>query len=117
MKTTKAEIVDLLVAYASDDYTEEQYSVIEAIVEDAIDEVRNARYPSGYKSSSELEKQNQEVLTRFKSNVRRIAQYHYDKIGKEGVTTFYESGQTTSWERGGTPNSFFVGIIPIAKCM
>ena len=114
MNTKKAELVDLLITYASDDFTEDQFPVIEAIVEDAVDEVRSARYPRGYSSQAELEKQEKEVINRFKSNIRRIAQYHYDKIGKEGVTTFYESGQTTSWEAGGTPNSFFRGIIPIA---
>ena len=26
----------------------------------------------------------------------------------------YEAGQTTSWESGGTPDSYFKGIMPIA---
>ena len=81
MRTIKAELVDLLIEYAADDYTDEQYRVIEGIVEDAIEEVRNARYPFGYASENELRAQDKEVLSRFKSNVRRIAQYHYDKIG------------------------------------
>lgn len=114
-RSTKAELVTLLIEYAADDYVDTQHELIEAIVEDAIAEVRSARYPHGYGSHIELQRQEDEVLTRFKSNIRRIAQYHYDKIGKEGVTTFYESGQTTSWEAGGTPNSFFAGIIPVAR--
>lgn len=115
MRTIKAELVDLLIEYAADDYTDEQYRVIEGIVEDAIEEVRNARYPFGYASENELRAQDKEVLSRFKSNVRRIAQYHYDKIGKEGVKTFYEAGQTTTWESAGTPKSLLRGIIPVAK--
>lgn len=115
MRTIKAELVDLLIEYAADDYNDEQYRVVEGIVGDAIEEVRNARFPFGFSSESERRSQEKEVLARYKSNVRRISQYHYDKIGKEGVTTFYESGQTTSWEKGGTPNSFFSGIIPVTK--
>ena len=112
---TREEAIYILQAYAGDDYTYAQDSLIAAIVDDAISEVRNARYPHGYGSATEKEKQTSDVMDRFASNIRRIAEYHYDKIGKEGVTTFYESGQTTSWESGGTPRSFFRGIVPIAK--
>lgn len=117
MKATRQKLVDMLVDYAADDYNHSQYTLIEVIVDDAIDEVRNARFPYGYTSESELAKQEDEVLTRYRQNVSRIAQYHYDKMGKEGVKTFYESGQTTTWENGGTPNSFFIGIIPVARCV
>lgn len=117
MRTVQAELVDLLIEYAADDYKDDQYRVIEGIVEDAIEEVRNARFPFGYASENELQAQNKEVLSRFKSNVRRIAQYHYDKMGKEGVKTFYEAGQTTTYDSGGTPKSLLRGIIPVAKCV
>ena len=115
MNTTRAELVHVLIAYAADDYTPAQRPLVEAMVDDAIEEVRNARFPNGYSSDSECESQIQSVLNRYRTNIRRIAEYHYDKIGKEGVTTFYEAGQTTSWESGGTPNSFFRGIVPIAR--
>lgn len=108
---TRAELITLITAYAGEDYKPSQDALIASICDDAIEEVRNVRYPFGQPSESQCE----EVMERFASNIRRIAEYHYDKIGKEGVTTFYESGQTTSWESGGTPDSFFRGIIPIAK--
>lgn len=108
---SREELISILTIYAGEDYTDSQDDLIESIVDDAIEEVRNVRYPFGTGSDAEVE----DVMTRYPSNIRRIAQYHYDKIGKEGVTTFYESGQTTSWESGGTPDSFFRGIIPIAK--
>ena len=114
MGMTRAELIQILYEYASDDYRDDQSALIESIVDDAIEEVRNARYPGGYASDAQLEKQCNDVLMRFPSNIRRIMQYHYDKIGKEGVTTFYEAGQTTSWESGGTPDSYFKGIMPIA---
>lgn len=115
MSTTRAELVHVLIAYAADDYTPAQRPLVEAMVDDAIEEVRNARFPNGYNSDSECESQTCSVLNHYKTNIRRIAEYHYDKIGKEGVTTFYEAGQTTSWESGGTPDSFFRGIVPIAR--
>ena len=114
MATTRADLITVLTAYAGDDYTESQSVLIEAMVDDAIEEVRNARFPGGYASDAMLESQTNDVLARYSGNIRRIAEYHYDKIGKEGVTTFYESGQTTSWESGGTPNSYFKGIIPLS---
>lgn len=111
---TREELINILTAYAGDDYKESQNALIAAIVDDAIEEVRQAKYPNGYVTDEMLEKQSEDVLRRHPSNIRRIMEYHYDKIGKEGVTTFYEAGQTTSWESGGTPDSFFKGIIPIA---
>lgn len=115
MVTTREELISILTAYAGDDYNEDQSSLVERIVDDAIEEVRNARFPFGYSSSADKKKEEESVMRRYSSNIRRIMEYHYDKIGKEGVTTFYESGQTTSWESGGTPDSYFKGIIPTAK--
>lgn len=110
---TREELISVLTAYASDDYTEAQSSLVEAIIDDAIEEVRKVQFPFG--TIKNIEKMNEYCLTHHSGVIRRIAEYHYDKIGKEGVTTFYESGQTTSWESGGTPDSYFKGIIPIAK--
>ncbi len=115
MAMTRDDLIEVLIAYAGDDYTDSQESLVEAIVDDAIEEVRNARYPNGYRSDSDKDTQEEAVLSRFIVNIRRIMEYHYDKIGKEGSTTFYEVGQTTSWESGGTPDSFFKGIFPIAN--
>ena len=114
MGMTRAELIQILYEYASDDYRDNQTALIESMVDDAIDEVRNARFPGGYANEAQLDKQYNDVLMRYTSNIRRIMEYHYDKIGKEGVTTFYEAGQTTSWESGSTPDSYLKGIIPIA---
>lgn len=111
MAETRENLVEILILYAAEDYTESQHSLVEAIVDDAIEEVRNVRFPFEKPSETQIEY----VLSRYPSNIRRIMEYHYDKIGKEGVTTFYEAGQTTSWEKGGTPDSFFHGIVPVAK--
>lgn len=114
---SKAELVSLLRIYAGDDYKPEQEPLLESIVDDSIEDVRNARYPFGFSTASELSKQNDDVLLRYPGKIRTITEYRYDKIGKQGVKTFYEAGQTTTWESGGTPGSFLSGIIPVAKCV
>ena len=114
-EVTRGELINVLTAYAGDDYKEGQASLVASIVDDAIEEVRRKRYPLGYASTGDLGDQEEDVLDRYQGVIRRIMFYHYDKIGKEGVTTFYEAGQTTSWESGGTPESFFDGVIPFAS--
>ena len=52
MNTTRAELVYILIKYASDDYTDEQRPLVEAMIDDAIEEVRNARFPNGYNNDS-----------------------------------------------------------------
>lgn len=111
----REELVSLLRIYAGEDYKPEQEPLLESIVDDSIEDVRNARYPFGCRTESELSKQNAEVLLRYPGKIRAITEYRYDKIGKQGVKTFYEAGQTTTWESGGTPGSFLIGIIPVAK--
>lgn len=117
MATTREQLVEILKAYAGRQYDTSQDALIESMVDDAIEEVRNARYPIGYKDEKQRDAQVVQILERYQTNIRRIMEYHYDKIGKEGVTTFYEAGQTTSWESGGTPDSYFKGIIPVAKIL
>lgn len=114
MATTREDLIDALTEYAGSDYTAAQESLVESIVDDAIEEVRNARFPRGYETEESLQEQVESVLLRYPSVIRRIAAYHYDKVGKEGVTTFYEAGQTTSWESGGTPPSFLASVMPVA---
>ena len=56
-------------------------------------------------------------MKRYKSKIRKIAQYHYDKQGKEGVTSYSESGVSVSYNSAGTPASYLRGIIPVAKIL
>lgn len=117
MATTREELIEILTSYAGDDYKESQDSLIASIVDDAIEEVRNTRYPFGYVDEDDLAGQTTRVLIRYPTVIRKIMEYHYDKIGKEGVTAFYEAGQTTSFEAGGTPHSFLAQITPIAQIL
>lgn len=111
---SRSELVYKLKVYAADDYTDNQEPFLEDCIDGAIQEVCNEMCPWGM-SDEDIEKYQGIALKKYSWVIYRIAQFHYDKQGKEGVTTFYESGQTTSFESGGTPRQFFNGIVPIAK--
>lgn len=112
---TRKELVEDIIIYAGDDYVQgdgRQAAFVRQCVDDAIEEVCNYMFPFGYKNA---DKAHGNALARYGNVVRRVAQFHYDKQGKEGVTTFYEAGQTTSFKDGATPSRFFETIIPVAK--
>ena len=115
---TRDELVQSIIAYAGDDYDPEdskQVAFLAATVDDAIEEVCNEMNPYSVSNCDELESIKKMALKRYGHVIRRVAMFHYDKQGKEGVTTFYESGQTTSFESGGTPSQFFDGIVTMAR--
>lgn len=115
MAMTKECLIEKLISYANDDYTEDQLPFVEDCVESAISEVCNHMYPWGIGDEKSMNALRAQALIKYPWVINRVAQFHYDKQGKEGVTTFYESGQTTSFGTGGTPDAFFATIIPIAK--
>lgn len=109
------ELLRQLIEYAGDDYCPEQDSFMLTLIDDAIEEVANAMCPYGFSSDREEESTKEKALKRYKSKIRKIAQYHYDKQGIEGVTGFSGNGESHSYETSGTPSSYLRGIIPIAK--
>lgn len=109
------ELLLQLIDYAADDYSENQESFLKTLLNDALDEVVEAMYPYGFSGESEEQRIKERALKKYKSKIRKIAQYHYDKQGKEGVTGFSENGVSVSYENAGTPSSYLRGIIPIAK--
>lgn len=112
---TRDDLIEKIVAYAGDDYTDDQLSFVEDCVDSAISEVSNHMYPWGISDDNAYKAIADKALIKYPWVINRVAQFHYDKQGKEGVTTFYESGQTQSYGTGGTPDSFFETIIPIAR--
>ena len=114
MIKTRDDLIESLIEYAGDDFRKDQISFVEDCVDTAIDEVCNRMYPWSM-SDSKYNSVKRSALQRYAFTIKRIAQFHYDKWGKEGVTTFYESGQTTSFESGGTPSQFFDGIVTMAR--
>lgn len=109
------ELLLQLIDYAADDYTDNQEPYLKTLLNDALDEVVQEMYPHGFNNDLEEQKIKYKALKKYKSKIRKIAQYHYDKEGKEGVTGFSENGVSISYEDAGTPSSYLRGIIPIAK--
>lgn len=109
------ELLLQLIEYATDDYTDSQESYLKTLLNDALDEVVQEMYPYGFNTDSEEQKIKDKALKKYKTKIRKIAQYHYDKQGKEGVTGFSENGVSVSYENAGTPSSYLRGIIPIAR--
>ena len=111
----KEQILNELIEHIGDDYTPEQSSFLLILIDDAAEEVARGMYPYGFETDFEMEKAKQNAMKRYKSKIRKIAQYYYDKQGKEGVVSFSESGTSVSYETSGTPLSLLRGIIPVAK--
>lgn len=109
------EILNELIEYAGDDDGENQESFLNSLIEDAIEEVCYAMCPGGFNTDEEFENQKRLAVKRYKGKIKKIAQYHYDKQGKEGVVSFSENGVTASYENSGTPSSYLRGIIPVSK--
>lgn len=104
-----------LINYAGDDYEPEQDAFLMRLISDATDEVMSEMFPYGFSSLSEEDIARERALKRYRSKIRKIAEYHYDKQGKEGVTSWSEGGVSASYDSSGTPSSYLRGIIPVAK--
>ena len=111
---TEQKLFQSLKDYAGDDYDSCQDSFLLTLIEDAIDEVCSVMYPRGFTSLEQKQKAHDKALLNYENKIRKIAEYHYDKQGKEGVTSFSENGSSASYENSGTPESYFRGIIPIS---
>ena len=111
---TEQKLFQSLKNYAGDDYEESQDSFLLTLIEDATEEVLLRVYPNGFSTAESKQKAHDSVMLNYESKIRKIAEYHYDKWGKEGVTSFSESGSSASYENSGTPESYFRGIIPIS---
>lgn len=111
---TEQKLFQSLKDYAGDDYDGCQDSFLLTLIEDAIDEVCSVMYPRGFSNVEQRQKAHDKALLNYESKIRRIAEYHYDKQGKEGVTSYSEAGSSASYENSGTPESYFRGIVPIS---
>lgn len=109
---TDQKLFQSLKDYAGDDYDESQDSFLLTLIEDSIDEVCSVMYPRGFTTLEQKQKARDKALLNYESKIRKIAEYHYDKQGKEGVTSFSENGSSASYENSGTPSSYFKGIVP-----
>lgn len=114
---TREDLINKLIDYAEDDFdpqNSKQASFVEDCVDSAISETLNHMCP-WQMTAEDVERYTEVALSRYPWIINRVAQFHFDKQGKEGVTTYYEAGQTQSYGTGGTPDSMFIEIVPIAK--
>lgn len=109
------ELLQALIEYAKPDYEPEQDALLLSFIEDAVEEVANEMRPHGFSSDDEEKKIKDMALVKYKRKILRIAEYHYDKQGKAGVSSYSEGGASASYESSGTPASYLRGIIPVAK--
>lgn len=109
------ELLRELIEYIGDDYYPEQDYFLLILLTDALDEVTSEMYPYGFSSEQEEGYIKERAIKRYRSKIKKIAQYHYDKQGREGVTGWSESGTSVSYDSSGTPSSYLRGIIPIAR--
>lgn len=110
------ELLMQLIDYAADDYTEEQECFLKSLLANALKEVTRKRY-RGYTFANMDDKKKAEnsVLANYDEVILKIAKFHYDKQGKEGVISYSENGESASYESAGTPPSFLDDVIPIAR--
>ena len=109
------ELLEDMITYLGDDYDEGQYGILLLLIKDAIDEVCNTAYPWDYSSEEEETKMREKVCKKYRSKIRKIAEYHYGKQAAEGETSHSENGTSRSYESAGTPPSYLSEITPMAK--
>ena len=106
-----------LIEYVGPDYSPEMDSFLLNLIKDAADEVCSEMYPYGFTSDKEYEDVKAIAVKRYGRMIRKIAEYHFDKQGREGTTSWSESGTSVSYEGAGTPSSYLKNIIPVAKIL
>ena len=115
----KDDLLQSMIAYADEEYDEadskeRMEQIMLQCIEDAVQEILLVMYPNGYLTDSERAKVEEYILNVYKNKVRYIAEYHWDKQGKEGVILYSENDTSSHFESSGTPASYLTGIIPIA---
>ena len=108
------ELLQGLVIYAGEDYTEDMLPFFRTLLDDALEEVTNVMYPMGFANDDQYEKAKQNALHKHKRIIRKIAEYHFDKQGKEGVLLSIENGVHLTYEKAGTPSSYLSSIMPVS---
>lgn len=114
MEEKMEELLEELITYAGDDYEESQRTFLVTLLNDALEEVVNEMYPRGLANEDALIAAQYTALKRYGTTVRKIAEYHYDKRGVEGMVNYTESGWQTTYSDPGTPRSYLKNVIPVA---
>jgi len=107
-------LFEQLVQYAGDDYDESMNGFLNHLLTAALAEVRNTAFPFGFEDEDEKEIQERLMLIQYSNVVLQIAEYHFDKIGKEGILGATENGTYSYYENAGTPKSYLRQVMPTA---
>ena len=113
-QTKKQELFNILVSYAAEDYDSSQAGYLMALINGAINEICRELHVTEFADTAARDAFIAYVLCKYDDVVLKIAEYHYDKQGKQGVLSWTESGAQASYECAGTPKSLFVGIYSTA---
>ena len=114
------ELLTNMITYAGEEYEEaadqgQMESFMTQCLEDAVMEIMHVMYPNGVADSDKMDAVKEYILNHYRHKVRYIAEYHFDKQGKEGTILYSENDTSSHFESSGTPASYLKGIIPIAK--
>lgn len=104
------ELLAQLIVYVGEDYKDEQYLM--SLLKNARSEIR--RYMGIQKPVLE---DDYFMVDEYGDLILRIAKFHADKGGKEGVASFTENGIQINYEGAGTPKSYFRHLTPFTKVM
>ena len=115
MEEKMEELLEQLIIYAGDDYEESQRPFLATLLDDALEEVVTYMYPFGLTNEDAYINAKHHALKRYSTKIRKIAEYHYDKRGIEGMSSYSESGFQSTYSDAGTPKSYFRGIVPVAS--
>lgn len=115
----KDELLQSMISYADVEYEdsdakERMEQIMMNCIEDAIHEIAHILYPNGVLSDDKQQRLEEYICNTYKHKIRYIAEYHWDKQGKEGVILYSENDTSSHFESSGTPASYLTGIIPIA---
>ncbi len=107
------DLLDELYEYAKD-APEVELPFLQSLLNAALEEIINYMYPYGI-DGEKREKVKDMILKRYRYKVLYIAEYHFDKQGKEGTILYSENDTSAHFESSGTPRSYFTGLIPFAQ--
>lgn len=97
-----------------DEYNPLMDTLLMDMLEFAVQEIMNVMYPNGILDATKRAVVKQQILAVYPFKILQIAEYHFDKQGKEGTILYSENDTSSHFESSGTPRSYFTGIIPIA---
>lgn len=104
-----------LIAYAGEDYDPDDGADVDFVsscIDMATAEVLNAMYPYGLNTEEKIANGEAKALLMYPQIILQVAEYKFDKRGKEGVISYSENGSETYYENSATPKSFFRNIVP-----